>query len=164
MSTDNAPIKNLGLLRVTLIPVTVTNPDAGNDAIVLNCTKKSLPGVQPANTWTINSDDPEQEIAETVAGKFGGLSVLEFVEVYDMVRIADRVKHANTDFDVQMIYNDPKLPIIVAITAVSCRMVSPGETGGAQDNESSGECTIKLQPSGGGKIADCLKVVVTPRT
>jgi hypothetical protein len=122
-----------------------------------------LPGISDAETWTINTDNPEQEIAETIAGKFGGISALEFNVTYDPLLMATLVAHANTKFTVQFVIDDPALDAIIGINVPGCRLVSPGSSSSAS-NSSAGAMTVKLQPSGGGLIADVLQVVQTART
>ena len=82
--TSEVQFKSGYKARIFLVPVTVINPAAGMNVIKLTVSgNKTLPGIAEGETWTFSTDDPEQEIAETVAGKFGGVSKLDFEVPYD---------------------------------------------------------------------------------
>ena len=148
---------------VHLIPVTIVNQEAGNETIKLSVTgNKTLPGLADAENWTINSDDKNQEVGETVVGKFGGISVLSFEVLYDPILLAKLVAHAKTKFTVRIVYDDSEYDDIYRIDVFNCRLVSPGSTS-AGANNSAPSMTVTLQPRGGGKLADSLEVVKTPR-
>ena len=162
MSTNNVPFKNMGLVRATLIPVSVLNEDATMDLIELDCTNKGLPSFDDSPIWEIITDNPEQEVGERIKGKCAGMKMLEFTETYDPVRIVELSKHLTSLLNVEIIYNDPKLPFIAAITIPDCELVNPGDSSGGETNAKA-DMVIKVQPIGGKKISDLIQVELTDR-
>ncbi|MDR1269650.1 MAG: hypothetical protein LBK82_09000 [Planctomycetaceae bacterium] len=165
MSTppSNIPFKNLGLARVRLIPVTVLDPEATTDPIELNCTSKSLPGFEDAPTWQILTDNPEQQVAETIKGKLGGMTALEFTENYDPVRQVFLSRYLRAKLTVEIVYDDPYLDFIAAITIPNCELLNPGGGTSGGETNSAGTMVIKVQPRGGGTIADLIQIETTDR-
>lgn len=102
MPTDfesTTPIKSVYKAEVYLIPVTVLNAAAGTETIHLKVSgNKTLPGLADGETWTFSTDDPDQEIAETIVGKFGGIAPLAFDVPYDPMLLQKLVAHAKTMF------------------------------------------------------------------
>jgi len=131
---QNVPFKNMGLSRATLIPTRVLNTEASNEPIELNCTNKGLPSFDDAPIWEIITDNPEKEVGERIKGKCAGMKVLEFTETYDPVRIVQLSKHLTSTLDVEIIYDDPKLPFIAAITIPDCELINPGDSSGGETN------------------------------
>ena len=160
--TRRVPFKNLGLARATLVPTRVLNPNATEDPIPLKTTNKSLPGFDDAPIWEIVTDDPAQEVAEKVKGKFAGMKMLEFTEVFDPVRSVLISKHHNSTLEVVMIYDDPKLPFIAAITVPDCELVNPSDSSGGETN-SKGDMVIKVQPIGGKTVGELILVELADR-
>jgi len=149
--------------EVLLIPVTVVNTAAGTDTIRLHVVgNKTLPGLAEAENWTVSIDDREQEIAETIVGKFGGISPLSFEVLYDPILLEKLVAHAKTMFMVQIVYDDAEYTDTYVIDVKKCFLTTPGSTSGAANN-SAPNMTVTLQPRGGGKLADCIDVTKVPR-
>jgi hypothetical protein len=159
----SVPFKNLGLARVRLIPTIVLDPNATTNPIVLNCTSKSLPGFEDAPTWQILTDNPEQEVSETIKGKLGGMTALEFTENYDPVRQVFLSRYLTAKLTVEIIYDDPQLDFVAAITIPNCELLNPGGSASGGEVNSAGTMVIKVQPRGGGKIADLIQIEVTER-
>jgi len=148
---------------VHLIPVVVVNSAAGNETIKLKVSgNKSLPGVEDAEEWEFKTDDPEQEIAEKIIGKLGSISELSFEVPYDPILLQKLVAHAKTRFTARIIYDDAEYDEIYRIDVLKCFVKSPGSAGGTANN-SAPNMTIKLQPRGGGKLADSLSITKAPR-
>lgn len=160
--TQSVPFKNMGLSRATLIPTRTLNPEASLVPIELKCTNKGLPSFDDAAVWDIVTDDPEQEVGERIKGKCAGMKVLEFTEVYDPVRVVMLSKHMTSVLDVEIIYDDPKLPFIAAITVPDCELINPGDSSGGEVNAKA-DGVIKVQPTGGKKISDLIRVELTNR-
>ena len=161
--TSDVQFKSGYKARIFLVPVTVVNTAAGTDVIKLTVSgNKTLPGISEGETWTFSTDDPEQEIAETIAGKFGGVNKLDFEVPYDPFLQAKLVEHAGTNFTVRTVYDDAQYASIYCIEVVNCFLTTPGSTGGTANN-SAPTMTISAQPRGGGLIADCIKVTEAPR-
>jgi hypothetical protein len=117
---------------------------------------KTLPGFTDGETWTISSDDPDQEIAETIAGKFGGITALAFEVLYDTDLLETLVGHAKTEFDVEITYKDNETDTCTVVVH-KCYLTNPGSTSGTANNAAP-TMTITLQPRGGGKLEDCLSI------
>ena len=149
--------------RVTLIPAVVMPGVSQTPIELLVSGNKTLPGLADGETWTLSTDDPMQEIAETITGKFGGVSQLSFDVPYDPILLRRLVAHALTNFTVEVIYNDTALDHIYAINVFNCFLVNPGNTSGTA-NSSAPTMTVTLQPRGGGLLADCMSVERTTRT
>ncbi|GHT22456.1 hypothetical protein FACS189419_05050 [Planctomycetales bacterium] len=150
------PIKNMTKVHIILHPENEIDGAEAAD-LLLKCTQKTLPGISDAETWVISTDDVEQEIAETVTGKFGGITALEFTLTYDPALMAQLVDYAKTSHEVRVFYDNPKWSYYVGIAVPGCEIISPGSTSSGA-NASAGEMTVKLQPAGGGLIKDVLKV------
>jgi hypothetical protein len=157
------PFKNLGLARVRLIPVTVLDPGTPTTPIELNCISKSLPGFEDAPTWQILTDNPEQEVAETIKGKLTGMTALEFTETYDPVRVVFLSKYLRAKLTLEIIYDDPALNFIAALTVPNCELINPGGGVSSSEVNSASTMVIKVQPRGGGKIEELLQMEVTSR-
>ena len=148
---------------VMLVPVRVLNTAAGMETIRLTVSgTKSLPGIAEGETWQFSTDDPEQEIAETIAGKFGNVSAFSFEVPYDPILLQKLVTHAKTKFTVRVVYDDAELPDIYRIDVLGCFLTTPGSTSGTQNNAAP-SMTITLQPRGGGRLADCMDITKAPR-
>ena len=148
---------------VHLIPVAVINPAAGNETIKLTVSgNKSLPGIEDAEEWEFKTDDPEQEIAEKIIGKLGSISELNFEVPYDPMLLQKLVTHAKTRFTARIIYDDAEYDDIYRLDVFKCFLKSPGSSGGSANN-SAPNMTIKLQPRGGGKLADNMAITKAPR-
>jgi len=145
--------------RVTLIP----KKPSGAPIKLTVSGNKTLPGLADAENWTFSTDDPDQEIAETIVGKFGGVSPLSFEVPYDPDLLETLVGHATTNFTVNIIYDDTALDSIYAINVMDCFLTTPGSTSGTANN-SAPTMTVTLQPRGGGKLEDCIKVEKTIRS
>jgi len=124
---------------------------------------KTLPGLAEGENWTRSTDDPDQEIAETIVGKFGGVSPLSYEVPYDPVLLAKLVSYAKNQFTVRTIYDDEQLPYIYKIYVYGCFLVTPGSTSGTANN-SAPPMTVTLQPRGGGRLSDTFEVIKTART
>ena len=149
---------------VTLVPVVVINTSAGTTPITLSVSgNKTLPGLAEGENWTFSTDDEEQEIAETITGKFGGISPLSFEVPYDPILLEKLVAHAATNFTVKIVYDDASKENIYGIDVFDCFLTTPGSTSGSANNAVP-TMTVTLQPRGGGKLVDCLSVTKTPRT
>ena len=149
---------------VLLIPVNVVNTVAGTDTIRLTVTgNKTLPGLADGETWTVSSDDRKQEVAETIAGKFGGISALSYEVLYDPILMAKLVAHAKTMFTVEIIYDDAEYEDTYVIDVHKCFLTNPGSTSGAANN-SAPSMTVTLQPRGGGLLKDCIEVTKVARS
>jgi len=161
--TSQYPMKSGYKVTIFLVPVIVINSAAGNDTIQLEVSgNKTLPGIAEGETWTFSTDNPEQEIAETIAGKFGGIAPLNFEVPYDALLLEKLVAHATTNFTVRVVYDDAIYTQIFRIDVKDCFLVTPGSTGGAANN-SAPTMTVTLQPRGGGKLADCMDITQAPR-
>jgi hypothetical protein len=161
--TSEVQFKSGYKVRIFLVPVTVINPAAGTDMIRLTVSgNKILPGIAEGETWTFSTDDPEQEIAETIAGKFGGVNALSFEVPYDPMLQAKLVEHAATNFTVRVVYDDAQLPMIYCIEVKDSFLTTPGSTSGTANNAAP-TMTITAQPRGGGLIRDCIRVTAAPR-
>ena len=148
---------------VSLIPVVVPNTAAGTATIHLNVSgNKTLPGIEEAEEWSYSTDDPEQEIAEKVIGKLGGISPLSFEVPYDPISLEKLVAHSATSFMVQILYDDARHMHIYKIKVFDCFLKTPGSTGGTANNAAP-TMTVVLQPRGGGKLSDTLEVEKTLR-
>ncbi len=71
MVMEKAPIKNLYSVQVTLQPTRVSDTTLSLDPIPLETTDKTLPGIEAGESWTVATDDPEQEIAQKIAEESG---------------------------------------------------------------------------------------------
>jgi hypothetical protein len=150
--------------KVTLLPIRTAKSGLSLEPIELKVSgNKTLPGFTDAETWTFNVDDDEQEIAETITGKFGGATALSYEIPYDPVLLEKLSAHAATNFAVQIVYDDTQFTDIYGITVHDCFLVNPGNTSGTSNN-SAPNMTVTLQPRGGGKLADCMTITTTPRT
>ena len=162
--TSQDAVKNAYKVFIFLVPVRVANTAAGMEKIKLKISgNKTMPGIEDGETWQFSTDDPEQEIAETIAGKFGGATPLVFEVPYDPMLIQKLTAHAATNFTVEVIYDDTFYPDIYKIAVNDCFLLSPGKSGGTGNN-SSPNMTITLQPRGGGSLADCLDITKAPRS
>ena len=161
--TSDVQFKSGYKARIFLVPVMTINPAAGMETIKLTVSgNKTLPGIAEGETWTFSTDDPAQEIAETIAGKFGGVNKLDFEVPYDPFLLAKLTEHAGTNFTVRTIYDDAQFSKIYSIEVIDCFLTTPGSTSGTANN-SAPTMTISAQPRGGGLIADCIKVTSAPR-
>ncbi len=147
---------------MTLQPTRLRNTSLTTDPIPLETTDKALPGIEAAETWTISTDNPGQEVGEKIVGKFGGLSQMDFNVVYDAFLQSLLVDHAGTQFDVIYTYDNTELPEIVVIIAHECFLITPGSTGSAT-NASAGSMTVSLQAKGGKTLRECLEVKTAER-
>ena len=151
------------MARVMLVPVTVTNPAAGREMIRLEVSgNKSLPGVDEAEEWEFKTDNPEQEVAEKIIGKMGGMSALNFEVPYDPVLLQKLIAHASTKFTVRIFYDDAELPDQYLISVLGCFLKTPGSTSGVA-NAAAPTMNVILQPRGGGLLKDSMDVIKTPR-
>lgn len=162
MALDRAPIKSLRDVQISLVPTRTTNSDVTMDPINLAYTDMTLPGIESAETWQISTNDPLQEVAETIVGQLGNVSQIDLNITYDMLVMIEMVAHAKSYFDIIYTYDSPDLEEIAVITAHNCRLVTPGSTSSASVN-SAGQQTISFQPRGGGLFADCLSAETTAR-
>jgi hypothetical protein len=150
-------------VSVFLVPVRTVNPAAGMETIQLLVSgTKTLPGLADGETWTFSTDDPAQEIAATIAGKFGGVAPMAFEVPYDPMLMEMLVAHASTNFTVRVVYDDTIYPNIYRIDVKDCFLTNPAGTSGTANN-SAGTMTITLQPRGGGRLADCMDITQAPR-
>ena len=151
MAIQKAQFKSGYLARVQLVP-------KGGTAITLDVSgNKTLPGFTDGETWTFTTDNPDQEIAETIAGKLGGINVLSYEVPYDPNLMKQLVGLSDLPITIQVLYDDEALDMVYQINVKKCFLINPGESGGTANN-SAPTMTIKLQPRGGGKIADCIEV------
>ena len=158
------PMKSGYNVIIMLVPVVVINQTAGNETIHLRVSgNKTLPGLAAGENWTFSTDDPDQEIAETIVGKFGGITPLSFEVPYDPILLEKLVAHAKTNFTVRVIYDDAEYADIYRIDVKKCFLTTPGSTSGTANNAAP-TMTITLQPRGGGKLADCLDITKAPRS
>jgi hypothetical protein len=149
---------------ILLIPVVTVNPLMDKTPIQLEVSgNKSFPGIEDGEEWEFKTDNPEQEIAEKIVGKSGGISPLSYEIPYDPMLQKILVAHAKTQFTVRILYDDTSLPKIYKIDVLKCFLKSPGTTSPFANN-SAPNMTITLQPRGGGKLADTLDISATPRT
>jgi len=149
--------------RVRLIPTDSDGTRMEGAAIKLNVSgNKTLPGLAEAEEWSFSTDDPEQEIAETIVGKFGGISALSYEVPYDPDLLEQLVGHAETNFITEIVYNDARYSKVHVIEVLDCFLKTPGSTSGTANN-SAPTMTVILQPRGGGKLADCLRVTLVER-
>jgi len=149
--------------RVRLIPTDSNGSRLEGEAIKLDVSgNKTLPGISEAEDWSFNTDDPEQEIAETIIGKLGGISALSYEVPYDPDLLQKLVGHADTNFIVEIVYNDARYSQIQVIEVLDCFLKTPGSTSGAANN-SAPTMTVVLQPRGGGKLEECLRVTSVSR-
>jgi len=161
--TSQNPMKSGYNVIILLIPVNIANSAAGTETIQLTVSgNKTLPGIAEGENWTFSTDNPEQEIAETVTGKFGGISPLSFEVPYDTEMLEKLTAHAKTNFTVRVIYDDTKYSDIFRIDVKDCFLKTPGATSGTANN-SAPTMTVTLQPRGGGKLADCMEITKAPR-
>jgi len=114
---------------------------------------KTLLGLAEGENWTFSTDNPEQEIAEVIAGKFGGVSPLSYEVPYDPVLLQKLVSYAKNQFTVRTIYDDEQLEFTYKIYVYGCFLTTPGSTSGTANN-SAPTMTVTLQPRGGGKLED----------
>ena len=161
--TSTAPMKSGYKVAILLVPVTVINPAAGMETIKLKVSgNKTLPGIAEGENWQFSTDDSEQEIAETIVGKFGGIAPLSFEVPYDAMLMEKLVAHAQTNFTVRVAYDDAQYDKIYRIDVKDCFLVTPGSTSGTANN-SAPTMTVTLQPRGGGKLADCMDITAASR-
>jgi hypothetical protein len=161
---EKGPWKSGYKARVRLIPTDGNGARIESAAIKLNVSgNKTLPGLSEAEEWSFSTDDPEQEIAETIVGKFGGISALNYEVPYDPSLMETLVGHANTNFTVEIVYNDTRYSKIAVIEVFDCFLKTPGSTSGAANNTAPTK-NIILQPRGGGLLADCLQVTFVDRS
>jgi len=162
--TSQKPFKSGYSVIVILVPVRVANTAAGMEQIRLTVSgSKTLPGIAEGESWTFSTDNPVQEIAETMTGKFGGVVPLSFEVPYDPVLLEKLVAHARTNFTVRIVYDDTEYEEIIRIDVMNCAIKTPGSTGGTANN-SSPNMTITLQPRGGGRLVDCMEITQAPRS
>ena len=145
-------------VAVFLVP---TNPPGSTFRLDVSGTK-TLPGVSDAETWTISTDDPEQEVAEIITGKVGGFSALSFEVLYDPEMLEKLVAIARSQFTVRVVIDDKSKPDLCTIEIKNCFLVTPGSTSGSANN-AAGTMTITLQPRGGGKLSDSMEILTTTR-
>ena len=150
-------------VAILLVPVTVINKAAGNEVIRLTVSgTKSLPGIAEGENWQFSTDNPAQEIAETIVGKFGNINALSFEVPYDPMLLQKLVAHAKTKFTVRVVYDDAEFTDIYRIDVFGCFLTTPGSTSGTQNNAAP-TMTVTLQPRGGGRLADCMDITKAPR-
>ena len=148
---------------ITLVPVIVPNPAASDDRIKLIVSgNKTLPGLAEGENWTFSTDASDQEIAETIVGKFGGISPLSFEVPYDPILLEKLVKHAATNFTVEIEYDDANFENVYLMEVFKCFLITPGSTSGTANNAAP-TMTVTLQPRGGGKLSECLAVTKIAR-
>ena len=148
---------------VFLVPVRIVNPAAGMATIQLLVSgTKTLPGFADGETWTFSTDDPAQEIAATITGKFGGIVPLAFEVPYDPMLLEKLVAHAETNFTVRVAYDDTAYEHVYRIDVKDCFLTNPGNTSGMANN-AAGTMMVTLQPRGGGRLADCMEITQAPR-
>jgi len=123
---------------------------------------KGLPGFEDAEEWDIRSDNPTQEIAEKIVGKFGGISSMGFEVLYSPSLMEKLVAHAKTKFTVRITYDDTEYDSIYRIDVLKCFLKNPGSSGGSSNNVAP-TMTVTLQPRGGGKLDECIEVTEIPR-
>ena len=104
--------------------VVPTNP-AGNTIRLHVSGSKTLPGVSDAETWTVATDDPEQDVAEIIVGKLGGFSALSFEVLYDPELLEKLVAIARSQFLVRVVIDDKSKPDICTIEIKNCFLVTP---------------------------------------
>ena len=144
-------------VSIFLIPYRVANSAAGDEPIKLTISgNKTLPGLAEGENWQFSTDDPGQEIAETIVGKFGGISPLSFEVPYDPMLLKILVVHAKTNFTVLVVYDDTNYECAYYIEVFDCFLTTPGSTSGMSNN-SAGNMTVTLQPRGGGRLADSMR-------
>jgi len=150
-------------IAILLVPVTVINKAAGNEVIRLTVSgTKSLPGIAEGENWQFSTDNPTQEIAETIVGKFGNFIALSFEVPYDPMLLQKLVAHAKTKFTVRVVYDDAEFPDIYRIDMLGCFLTTPGSTSGTQNNAAP-TMTVTLQPRGGGRLTDSMEITKAPR-
>jgi hypothetical protein len=150
--------------EVRLRPVTTVNSSLAKTPIRLHVVgNKMMPGFEDGESWTISTDDPEQEIAESIAGKLGGIVPLSFEVLYDPFLVETLVAHAKTMFTVEILYDDTEFAEVILIEIHKCFLKNPANTSGGANNAAQ-NMTVTLQPRGGGKLTDCIEVTKVTRS
>ena len=150
-------------ISVFLVPLVVVNPEAGEEIIKLTISgTKSLPGIAEGENWQFTTDNPNQEIGETIVGKFGNVNALSFEVPYDPMLLQKLIAHAKTRFTVRIVYDDTALDSIYRIDVLRCFLTTPGSTSGTANNAAP-NMTVTLQPRGGGRLIDCMEITKAPR-
>lgn len=129
--------------------VTVGNETTKPQYIHLPTMQKQLPGMDDAPTWTLMTDDPQEFIGRSYAGKPEKLSTLEFtcpaaMELQDLF-----MKHAThgSSWTLIQCYDDANEENIFYIVTPRCRLLGTGTS--SAENNSGGELSVKFQPMGG---------------
>jgi hypothetical protein len=167
MVTSRDQFKSNYKSTVFLVPVITSNSSnpsvAAKEIIKLEVSgNKTLPGFEDGEEWTFSTDNPEQEIAEKIVGKFGGIAALVYEVPYDPMLLELLVAHKDTNFTVRIIYDDTQYSEIYKIDVLKCFLKNPGSAPSGANN-SAPTMTITLQPRGGGLLSECLDISSTAR-
>lgn len=160
-----AYIGNLGLLRVRFYETyggasgsfvndrgyTGIAAYAQMNARTFDCTGKTLPGVDEAEIWSIQTDNPSETVGRAYVGKPPKLGAFEITVPSDAAGGAEtffeEAAGLGRMYTVVFEYNDPTQPKIYYIIVKQCRVVGSATKGGG--NNGSSTVTVKLQPFGG---------------
>lgn len=116
-----------------------------------DCTGKSLPGVDEADVWSIQTDSPTEKIGRAYVGKPPKLGEFEISIPSDAAGTAEDFFESAAGlgkmYAVIFEYNDPTQDKIYYIIVKQCRVVGYSAKGG--DNNGASVLTVKLQPFGG---------------
>ena len=162
-----AYIGNLGLLRVHFYETysggangtfvndkdyTSFSAYSGMTGKMFDCTGKSLPGIDEAEIWSIQTDSPSEKIGRAYVGKPPKPGTFEISIPSDAAGEAESFFESAAGLGKMYAaifeYNDPTQPKIYYIIIKQCRVVGCVVKGGA--NSGSSTVTVKLQPFGGG--------------
>lgn len=110
---------------------------------------KQLPGMDDAPTWTLMTDDPQEFIGRSYAGKPEKLSTLEFTCPAGMDLQNLFMEHAThgSSWTLIQCYDDANEESLYYIVTPRCRLLGAGTSSG--ENNSGGELSVKFQPMGG---------------
>lgn len=153
-------VTNLFKVSVQAVP---QGDDAGA-AIPLKCTSKSLPAIPESQTWSVVTDDPDEDVGVTEVGKTESMSQLEYEVIYSFALFSELADHKakGTKFNIIHTHDHPTYDSVEVATVRDCFLVSA--TNSSSENAGTGNMTVVFQPRGGGKITDHITVTQTARS
>lgn len=153
-------VTNLFRVAVQAVP----QGTGAGDPIPLKCTSKSLPSIPESQTWSVVTDDPDEDVGITEVGKTESMSQLEYEVLYSFAMFArlTELKAAGTKFNIVHTHDNQAYAKVEVITVSDCFLVSA--TNSSSDNAGTAALTVVFQPRGGGKITDHITITQTERT
>jgi hypothetical protein len=117
--------------------------------VLLPAISKSFPGFEDAPDWTVITDDANELVGRSYAGKPERISPMSFAVpvVLDLQEILCKHFEYGSSFTLIQCYDDPNEDSLYYVITPRCRLRGVGGADG--DNNSGAQSTIQFQPMGG---------------